>query len=61
MRTVPRWTRAASSFGKNGYCDLLNKKIGVRPDVEPAQVVRTLVHELGHALLHGEGRPASRE
>lgn len=39
---------------ENGYCDLLNKVIAVRPDVAPAQAVKTLVHELGHALLHGD-------
>jgi hypothetical protein len=47
--------------GENSYCDFLNKKIAVRPDVEPAQAVKTLVHELGHALLHGEKLPSSRE
>lgn len=47
--------------GENGYCDFAAKEIGVRPDVEDAQAVKTLVHELGHALLHGEHLPASRE
>ena len=46
---------------ENGYCDFLNKQIGVRPDVTEAQSVKTLVHELAHALLHGEERPSSRE
>ena len=46
---------------ENGYCDFLNKEIAVRPDVSPAQAVKTLIHELGHALLHGEGLVASRE
>jgi antirestriction protein ArdC len=46
---------------ENGYCDFLNKQIAVRPDVSTAQAVKTLIHELGHALLHGEGRVASRE
>lgn len=46
---------------ENGYCDFLNKKIAVRPDVSPAQAVKTLIHELGHALLHDEERPTSRE
>jgi Zn-dependent peptidase ImmA (M78 family) len=36
-------------------------EIAVRPDVTPAQAVKTLVHELGHALLHAEGAPSSRE
>ena len=47
--------------GENGYCDFLNRKISVRPGVEPAQAVKTLVHELGHALLHAEELPSSRE
>jgi hypothetical protein len=46
---------------ENGYCDFLKKQIAVRPDVSPAQAVKTLIHELGHALLHGEGPVASRE
>ena len=33
----------------------------MRLNVELAQAVKTLVHELGHALLHGEELPASRE
>lgn len=46
---------------ENGYCDFSSKQIAVRPDIEPAQAVKTLVHELGHALLHGEELPTSRE
>ena len=46
---------------ENGYCDFLNKQIAVRPDVSPAQAVKTLIYELGHALLHAEGPVASRE
>ena len=42
---------------ENGYCDFLNKTIAVRPDVTPAQAVKTLIHELSHALLHSEDRP----
>ena len=41
-------------WSENGYCDFLKKQIGVRPDVSSAQAVKTLVHELGHALLHGD-------
>ena len=44
---------------ENGYCDFLKKQIGVRPDVGPAQAVKTLVHELSHALLHSEELPRS--
>jgi DNA primase len=64
-------TRHAQSIGyevvrdrrgsENGYCDFLNKQIAVRPDVSTAQAVKTLIHELGHALLHAEGPVASRE
>jgi hypothetical protein len=46
---------------ENGYCDFSSKRIAVRPDVAPAQAVKTLIHELGHALLHAEGPVASRE
>jgi antirestriction protein ArdC len=46
---------------ENGYCDFLKKQIAVRPDVSDAQAVKTLIHELGHALLHSEGPVASRE
>ena len=46
---------------ENGYCDFLKKQIAVRPDVASAQAVKTLVHELAHALLHDEERPSSRE
>ncbi len=47
--------------GENGYCDFLKKQIAVRPDVSGAQAVKTLIHELGHALLHSEGPVATRE
>lgn len=46
---------------ENGYCDFLKKTIAVRPNVSPAQGVKTLIHELGHALLHCEGPIKSRE
>ena len=46
---------------ENGYCDLSSKQIAVRPDVAPAQAVKTLIHEFGHALLHSEELPSSKE
>lgn len=46
---------------ENGYCNFAAKQIAVRPDVSPAQAVKTLIHELGHALLHADGPIASRE
>ena len=33
----------------------------MRPDVTSAQAVKTLIHELGHALLHGDELPRSKE
>jgi antirestriction protein ArdC len=46
---------------ENGYCDFSSKQIGVRPDVAPAQAIKTLIHELGHALLHSDELPRSKE
>jgi antirestriction protein ArdC len=46
---------------ENGYCDFSSKQIAVRPDVAPAQAIKTLIHELGHALLHSEELPRSKE
>lgn len=46
---------------ENGYCDFINKQIAVRPDVSGAQAVKTLIHELGHALLHSEELLKSKE
>ncbi len=33
----------------------------MRPDVSAAQAVKTLIHELGHALLHSDELPRSKE
>lgn len=46
---------------ENGFCDFGAKLISVRPDVSAAQAVKTLIHELSHALLHSEGPILSRE
>ena len=46
---------------ENGRCDMLNKVIAVRPDVSDAQAVKTLIHELAHAMLHDGQAVASRE
>ena len=46
---------------ENGYCDFVAKQIAVRPDATGAQAVKTLVHELAHALLHGDELFRSRE
>lgn len=46
---------------ENGYCDFGSLEIGIRPDVDGVQAVKTLVHELGHALLHCDLQAVSRE
>lgn len=52
---------SATREPENGYCDFSNNQIAVRPDVAPAQAVKTHVHELSHALLHGEELRSGRE
>ena len=37
---------------KNGFTDFTTHEVVVRADVEPAQAVKTLAHELGHVLMH---------
>ena len=38
----------------NGLFTFLTKTISIRDDLSPAQRVKTLVHEVAHALLHDE-------
>lgn len=40
----------------NGVTDYFSRTVIVRPDLAPAQTVKTLAHELGHVLLHGPGQ-----
>ncbi len=43
----------------NGFCDYLNHRIVVDGQLSPAQGVKTLAHEIGHAFLHNpERKPA---
>lgn len=44
----------------NGYCDFVDKRIGIDPHLSELQAVKTLVHDLGHALLHSEGAASAR-
>ena len=46
----------------NGDCNFDLNRIRVKPTNSPAQQVKTLAHELGHAILHrpGEDRPTER-
>ncbi|MGE3796034.1 MAG: ArdC-like ssDNA-binding domain-containing protein [Dehalococcoidia bacterium] len=42
--------------GANGYTDYRNRLVRVRDDVDPAQAVKTLAHELGHIRADHENR-----
>ena len=48
--------------GINGDCSHDEKRIRIEARNDERQQVKTLAHELGHAILHepGEGRPDSR-
>lgn len=48
--------------GANGECSHAERRIRIEASNEERQQVKTLAHELGHAILHepGEGRPESR-
>ncbi len=39
---------------RNGDCSHLTHRIRVRADRSPLQQVKTLAHEIGHAILHGD-------
>ena len=45
----------------NGYTDFKTHEVVVRADVEPAQAVKTLAHELGHVLMHDPASFAESE
>jgi len=46
---------------ENGYCDFLSHTIAVSPHIDGLQATKTLVHELGHALLHGDEVARTRQ
>lgn len=50
------------SGGTNGDCNYAEKRIRIEARNDERQQVKTLAHELGHAILHepGPGRPDSR-
>jgi antirestriction protein ArdC len=46
----------------NGECQSSTRQIRISDEIGPAQRIKTLAHELGHALMHGDrDRPATRE
>ena len=36
----------------NGYYDLEKKEIHVQPDMSEAQIIKTMLHEVAHSILH---------
>jgi hypothetical protein len=46
--------------GANGYTDYRDRTVRVRDDVDPAQAVKTLAHELGHIRADHEHRFADQ-
>ena len=44
--------------GANGYSDPATRTVRVRADVDAAQAVKTLAHELAHVLLHSQDMTA---
>lgn len=46
---------------RNGDCNFADHHIRVEVRNAPAQQVKTLTHELAHAILHGEGFGGTRE
>ena len=43
-----------SSGGANGLTKLVEREVWVRDDVDDAQAVKTLTHELAHVILHAD-------
>lgn len=55
--SVEGWTVSLEAIPgtSNGWCDHSARKIAVEIENDPAQRLKTLLHEFGHAMLHGEG------
>jgi hypothetical protein len=51
-----RLERGPCGLGANGYTDFTARIVRVRDDVDPAQAVKTLAHELGHIRADHEHR-----
>lgn len=47
--------------GANGFCDHAERLIWVREDRSPAQQVKTLAHEIAHAILHQDRGALARD
>ena len=46
---------------KNGECRFGSRTIAIRGDIAPAQMVKTLAHELGHVILHNPEDQTKRQ
>lgn len=53
--TVDTVPDAASINGANGQTNWGAKSVVVRADMDDAAMVKTLIHEAAHVILHGEG------
>jgi len=49
------YTVAKESLGgAHGYCNPVSEHIGIEVSDSPAQQAKSLAHEIGHAILHGD-------
>ena len=59
-RLAPLVATAGFTLGRkdcapaNGTTNFTTRQVTIRPDLSPAQAVKTLTHELGHVLLHDD-------
>jgi DNA primase catalytic core len=51
--------RRGDCDGANGYTQFNQRVVRVRDDIDDAQALKTLAHELGHVTLHDPGREDS--
>jgi DNA primase catalytic core len=56
---LTRCPDATAIGGANGITDFGTRTVTLRADVDEAQAVKTLAHEVGHVLLHHPGDPGA--
>lgn len=54
-------TDSLLSGGAKGYYNLGNDSVVINKDLEDKQIVKTLIHEYAHSLLHKEGNKAKEQ
>ncbi|MPV35926.1 serine/arginine repetitive matrix protein 2 [Georgenia subflava] len=57
--TLRRVDSAREIHGANGLTDYAARVVSVRTDMDPAAQAKSLIHELGHVMLHGPGNADS--